>query len=101
MKRVFITLIAAIFLIAGVAIAGQTYAPESLDNTVEQRNQVEVKETDTSTVVEYKLYTLMQIDLDIAALDAKIQLYKDMKTALQAVRVLVETEADKVVLAKP
>ncbi len=98
MKRVFITAIAVIFLTAEVAIAGQTYAPESKDNTVEQRNQVEVKETDTSTVVKTKILTLMQIDLDLDALDARIQLYRDMKTALQAVRVLVQAEADKVIL---
>lgn len=97
MKRVLVIAIAAIFL-AGIAIAGQTYAPESQDNTVEQRNQVEVKETDTSTIVKTKILTLMQIDLDIEALDARIQLYKDMKVALQAVRVLVEAEAERVVL---
>lgn len=98
MKQVFIIAIAAIFLIAGVAIAGQTYAPESLDGTVEQRNQVEVKQTDTTTVIKYKLYTLMQIDLDIEALEARMQLYKDMKTALEAVRVFVQVEAGKVIL---
>lgn len=101
MKRIFITVIAAIFLITGIAIAGQTYAPESLDNTVENRNQVEVKETDTSTVVKEKILTLMQIDLDLAALDARIQRYQDVITALEAVRVLVEVEANKVILNKP
>ncbi len=101
MRNLIIILAAAALLISGTAIAGQTYAPESQDGTVEQRNQVEVKETDTSTVVKTKILTLMQIDLDIAALDERIQLYKDMKIALQAVRVLVQAEAGKVILNKP
>ncbi len=98
MKRVFITAIAAIFLLAGVAIAETTYKLESEDGTVEERNDVWVKETDTETVVKTQILTLRKLDLEIAALDARIQRLKDKKIALQAVRALVQAEADKVVL---
>jgi len=101
MKKLIVALAAAALLIGGVAIADITYAPISPDNTVPHRNLVRVRETNSRVVVDTRVLTIQAINKYIVNINQQIQELQAAKAEWLALRDLVQTEADKVILYVP
>jgi len=101
MKKLIVVLMAAGLLVAGIAFAGITYAPLSPDNTVRVRNRVKVLETNSRVVVDTRVLTIREINLYIQSINKQIQDLQAAKAEWLALKTLVQTEADKVILYVP
>ncbi|HDY68339.1 MAG TPA: hypothetical protein ENH85_11185 [Candidatus Scalindua sp.] len=85
-----------IVVISQYSYGAITYAKVTADNIVSTRGQVVVQESNTTAAITE--YTLDKIDKLIANIDSNVTQWQTQKTELQALRALVETEANKVIL---
>ena len=99
MKKLLLIIIAICFL-ASVAYAAETYTPVTEDDQVTDINQVKIKHRVTTEKHTDKVYTLPGIDAQIAKIQARITHLQGDITDLQALRVLILKEAEKVKLKK-
>ena len=79
----------------------KTYKPETKDNEVYNVEDVKVKETDIINVTNTLNFTLKEVDFNISSLDAQITVLQATKAAWIALRPIIQTEAEKVILKKP
>ena len=101
MKKLIAIVLATGLIFTGLAWAEITYAPLSPDNTIQNRNRVKVTETNSRIMVDTRVLTIREINLYIQSINKQIQELQAARTEWQALKALVQTEADKVILYVP
>lgn len=97
MKKLLLTIIVICFLVS-VAYAKQTFIPITQDNEVTNINQVKIKKRITTEKHVDEIYTLPQIDAQIAKVQIRIEHLQGDIAVLQTLRKSILQEAKKVKL---
>lgn len=96
MKKLILALIVCLFTIP--AFAEELFTPVTKDNEVTSVDAVEVRKAIVTQQTEEKILTLRKIDADITKIQARIDHLNGDIADLQALRVKVLAQAEKVVL---
>jgi TolA-binding protein len=98
MKKLIIA--ATILLFAFPAFAAEEFVPVTKDSEVTSIDQVQVKKVVTEQKIDETVYTLPQIDADIAKIQARIDHLQGDIDKLKALKASVLKEAEKIELKK-
>lgn len=97
MKKTIIAII-ALTLFASTAFAAETFTPVTKDNEVTSIDQVQVKKVITKQVEEETVYSMPQIDGQIAKIQARIDHLQGDIDVLKVLKAKILKEAEKVQL---
>lgn len=97
MKKTIIAII-ALTLFASTVFAAEQFVPVTKDNEVTSIDQVQVEKVITKQVEEKTVYTIPQIDADIAKIQARIDHLQGDIDVLKALKAKILAEAEKVQL---